>query len=158
MYKGPAGAVAGPDTRHGPDPHLMGVETLVGNDVFNDASVDLGDIQKIMLDMRNGQVSYAVLSFGGFLGMGESIPASGAPASGLGAVRSRRERKFHLPRIAPSAPQRLGASPQAGPLLLLLAAHSHSIVAGGFPEMSYTTRLSPRTSLMMRFDTRPSRS
>lgn len=34
--------------------------------------------------------------------------------------------------------------------------HSHSIVAGGFPEMSYTTRLIPRTSLMIRFDARPS--
>ena len=37
-------------------------------------------------------------------------------------------------------------------------AHSHSIVAGGLPEMSYTTRLMPRTSLIMRFETRPSRS
>src|SRR5690606_31609321 len=36
--------------------------------------------------------------------------------------------------------------------------HSHSIVAGGFPDTSYTTRLMPRTSLMMRFDTRPSSS
>jgi len=35
--------------------------------------------------------------------------------------------------------------------------YSHSIVAGGLPEMSYTTRLMPRTSLMMRFDTLPSR-
>jgi len=34
--------------------------------------------------------------------------------------------------------------------------HSHSIVAGGLPEMSYTTRLIPRTSLMIRFDARPS--
>ena len=33
--------------------------------------------------------------------------------------------------------------------------HSHSIVAGGLPETSYTTRFSPRTSLMMRLDTRP---
>src|SRR5688500_6113108 len=32
--------------------------------------------------------------------------------------------------------------------------HSHSIVAGGFPEISYTTRLIPRTSLMIRFETR----
>ncbi len=36
--------------------------------------------------------------------------------------------------------------------------HSHSIVAGGFPLMSYTTRLMPRTSLMMRLDTLPSSS
>lgn len=34
--------------------------------------------------------------------------------------------------------------------------HSHSIVAGGLPEMSYTTRLIPRTSLMIRLDARPS--
>ena len=38
------------------------------------------------------------------------------------------------------------------------AGHSHSIVAGGFDEMSYTTRLTPRTSLMIRFATRDSRS
>ena len=36
--------------------------------------------------------------------------------------------------------------------------HSHSIVAGGLPEMSYTTRLIPRTSLMIRFDTLPSKA
>lgn len=31
--------------------------------------------------------------------------------------------------------------------------HSHSMVAGGLPDMSYTTRLMPRTSLVMRVDT-----
>jgi hypothetical protein len=35
---------------------------------------------------------------------------------------------------------------------------SDSIAAGGFQEMSYTTRLMPRTSLMMRFDALPSSS
>ncbi len=34
--------------------------------------------------------------------------------------------------------------------------HSHSIVAGGLPDTSYTTRFKPRTSLMMRFEHRPS--
>ena len=34
------------------------------------------------------------------------------------------------------------------------ANHSHSIVAGGLDETSYVTRLMPRTSLMMRLDTR----
>ncbi len=33
--------------------------------------------------------------------------------------------------------------------------YSHSIVAGGFEEMSYTTRLIPPTSLMMRVEIRP---
>src|SRR5690606_7270427 len=37
-------------------------------------------------------------------------------------------------------------------------AHSHSIVAGGLPLMSYTTRDTPRSSLMIRFDTRPRKS
>ena len=32
--------------------------------------------------------------------------------------------------------------------------HSHSIVAGGFPEMSYTTREIPGTSLITRCATR----
>lgn len=40
----------------------------------------------------------------------------------------------------------------------LTKAHSHSIVAGGFEEMSYTTRLQPRTSLMILEDARASRS
>ncbi len=34
-----------------------------------------------------------------------------------------------------------------------LAAYSHSMVAGGLPETSYTTREMPLISLMMRFDT-----
>ena len=37
-------------------------------------------------------------------------------------------------------------------------AHSHSMVDGGFDEISKTTRLTPFTSLMMRFEMRPSRS
>lgn len=38
-------------------------------------------------------------------------------------------------------------------LLPLKKPYSHSIVAGGFDDTSYTTRLIPRTSLMMREDT-----
>jgi sporulation protein YlmC with PRC-barrel domain len=57
----------------GPGPRLMGAETLIGNDVYNENNENLGDIKEIMLDMTNGQISYAVLSFGGFLGMGERL-------------------------------------------------------------------------------------
>ena len=73
MYKSPTTNVAGPAQTHGPGPHLMGAETLLGNDVFNAAGEDLGEIKEIMLDMRSGRVSYAVLTFGGFLGMGEKL-------------------------------------------------------------------------------------
>lgn len=58
---------------HGPGPHLMGADTLLGNDVYNTQEESLGDIKEIMLDMRSGRVAYAVLSFGGFLGMGEKL-------------------------------------------------------------------------------------
>lgn len=51
----------------------MGANTLIGNDVYNLKDEVLGDIKEIMLDMRTGRVSYAVLSFGGFLGMGEKL-------------------------------------------------------------------------------------
>lgn len=57
----------------GPGPELMGAGTLIGNDVCNGQDDDLGDIKEIMLDMRSGKVTYAVLSFGGFLGMGEKF-------------------------------------------------------------------------------------
>ncbi len=73
MYKSSIAVVPGPEMKHGPGPHLMGADTLVGNDVFNKQGEDLGDIKEIMLDMRSGRVGYAVLSFGGFLGMGEKL-------------------------------------------------------------------------------------
>ena len=57
----------------GPGPGLMGATTLVGDDVCNPHGEDVGEIKEIMLDMRNGEVAYAVLSFGGFLGMGEKL-------------------------------------------------------------------------------------
>jgi sporulation protein YlmC with PRC-barrel domain len=51
----------------------MGAGTLIGNDVYNHKDEDLGDIKEIMLDTQSGKVIYAVLSFGGFLGMGEKL-------------------------------------------------------------------------------------
>ncbi len=61
------------NTGAGPGPNLMGANTLLGNDVYNHNNEDLGDIKEIMLDTHNGRVCYAVLSFGGFLGMGEKL-------------------------------------------------------------------------------------
>lgn len=57
----------------GPGPRLMGADTLMGNDVYNRQDEDLGDIKEIMLDVPAGRISYAVLSFGGVLGMGEKL-------------------------------------------------------------------------------------
>ncbi|PJJ19201.1 sporulation protein YlmC with PRC-barrel domain [Janthinobacterium sp. 67] len=57
----------------GPGPALMGADTLIGDDVYNHNDEELGDIKEIMLDMRTGQIAYAVLSFGGVLGMGDKL-------------------------------------------------------------------------------------
>ncbi|MES2207209.1 MAG: PRC-barrel domain-containing protein [Pseudomonadota bacterium] len=55
------------------EPRLMGADTLIGDDVYNQYEEDLGDIKEIMIDVRTGRISYAVLSFGGFLGLGEKL-------------------------------------------------------------------------------------
>jgi sporulation protein YlmC with PRC-barrel domain len=73
MYKINPISASGSGVRQGPGPELMGADTLIGNDVYNLKDEDLGDIKEIMLDMRTGRVGYAVLSFGGFLGMGEKL-------------------------------------------------------------------------------------
>lgn len=57
----------------GPGPRLMGANTLIGEDVYNHQEEDLGDIKELMLDMQTGEVAYAVLSFGGILGMGAKL-------------------------------------------------------------------------------------
>jgi len=57
----------------GPGPHVMGAASLKGDSVFNPAGEDLGHIEDIMLDVGRGEIAYAVLSFGGFLGLGSKL-------------------------------------------------------------------------------------
>lgn len=57
----------------GPGPALMGAHTLLGNDVCNKDGEDLGDIKEFMIDMASGKVAYAVLSYGGLMGMGGKL-------------------------------------------------------------------------------------
>ena len=57
----------------GPGPTLMGADTLNGNDVYNADGEDLGDIKEFMIEMSTGKIAYAVLSYGGVLGMGDKL-------------------------------------------------------------------------------------
>jgi len=57
----------------GPGPELMGADTLMGNDVYNKDGESLGDIKEFMIDMASGRIAYAVLSYGGLLGMGDKL-------------------------------------------------------------------------------------
>ena len=56
-----------------PEPDLLGVDTLIGDDVYNYGDEELGNIKEVMLDMRTGQITYAVLSFSGIPGMGDKL-------------------------------------------------------------------------------------
>jgi sporulation protein YlmC with PRC-barrel domain len=52
---------------------VLAASTLAGDSVRNAAGEDLGKIDEIMIDIPSGRVAYAVLSFGGFLGMGDKL-------------------------------------------------------------------------------------
>lgn len=50
---------------------LIAASKVNGTNVYNPQGESLGSIYDVMIDRISGQVSYAVMSFGGFLGMGE---------------------------------------------------------------------------------------
>lgn len=54
-------------------PVVLSAGTIAGDKVVNPQGQDLGKIQELMLDVHNGRIAYAVLSFGGFLGMGNKL-------------------------------------------------------------------------------------
>ena len=51
----------------------MAADTLEGDKVVNASGESLGEIKDIMIDVPSGRVAYAVLSFGGMLGMGNKL-------------------------------------------------------------------------------------
>ena len=51
--------------------NLPRASKVIGADVENAQGEDLGKIEDVVLDPQEGRVAYAVLSFGGFLGLGE---------------------------------------------------------------------------------------
>lgn len=93
----------------GPGPALMGADTLLGEDVVNGQEESLGDIKEIMLDVRSGEIAYAVLSFGGFLGVGAKLFAVPWQALQLDTVNKRfvldidKERLKSAPGFDPNA-------------------------------------------------------
>jgi sporulation protein YlmC with PRC-barrel domain len=56
-----------------PGAPVLSASALSANDVYNPSGDKLGSIKEIMLDTQSGKVCYAVLSFGGFLSIGEKL-------------------------------------------------------------------------------------
>jgi sporulation protein YlmC with PRC-barrel domain len=52
---------------------ILAADTLTGDKVVNRQKEDLGTIEHLMIDVEKGRVAYAVLSFGGLLGMGTKL-------------------------------------------------------------------------------------
>jgi len=50
---------------------LIAAEKVKGTNVYNLAGDELGSVEDIMIDKVSGRAIYAVMSFGGFLGVGE---------------------------------------------------------------------------------------
>lgn len=49
---------------------LISSDRVEGTDVYNQAGDKLGSVDSVMIDKLSGQTRYAVMEFGGFLGMG----------------------------------------------------------------------------------------
>jgi len=50
---------------------LIGSDKVEGTNVYGIDGEKIGSIERIMIGKRDGKVGYAVLSFGGFLGIGD---------------------------------------------------------------------------------------
>lgn len=101
--EGGARVIGGSPNFSGPGPEVMAAATLVGDRVVNTRGDDLGEVHDIMLDVPSGRIAYAVLSFGGMMGIGDKLFAIPWSALTLDADRRcfvldiERERLEHAP-------------------------------------------------------------
>ncbi len=51
----------------------LSASTLIGDDITNPQKENLGDLKDFMIDTTSGKISYAVVSYGGILGMGDKL-------------------------------------------------------------------------------------
>ena len=71
---------------------LISANAVIGDAVVNRQGENLGKIEDLVIDPLSARVDYAVLSFGGFLGMGDKLFAVPLEALQL----SREEKRFIL--------------------------------------------------------------
>jgi sporulation protein YlmC with PRC-barrel domain len=65
------------------------LETVLGMDVENPQGNDLGEIEDLVFDVKDGHIAYAALAYGGWLGLGENYAA--VPWQALKLNRAERE-------------------------------------------------------------------
>ena len=52
---------------------VVSASKIIGEEVVNRQNENLGKIQELVIDAREGRMAYAVLSFGGFMGLGNKL-------------------------------------------------------------------------------------
>ena len=52
---------------------FLTASSIIGDKVCNDENEHLGYVKDVMLDIRDGQIEYYIIEFGGFLGIGEKF-------------------------------------------------------------------------------------
>jgi sporulation protein YlmC with PRC-barrel domain len=70
-------------------PRTLSAGTMIGDKVVNAYGEDLGKIEELMIDLETTRVAYAVLSFGGLLGIGDKLFAIPLEALRLDAENHR---------------------------------------------------------------------
>jgi hypothetical protein len=55
-----------------PDHRLISSEDVQGTNVYGAGDKSIGEIDHLLIDKMSGKVAYAVMSFGGFLGLAHS--------------------------------------------------------------------------------------
>src|SRR5690606_4099202 len=54
-------------------PRLLSCSSICDSEIRNSEGESIGEIKDLMINWKDGSVSYAVLSFGGLLGMGDKL-------------------------------------------------------------------------------------
>lgn len=74
---------------HNRTPEILSATTIIEDEVVNLEGEEIGYIRELMFDLAHGRVAYAVLSFHGFLGLGDKLFAVPWPALKLDAEKKR---------------------------------------------------------------------
>jgi hypothetical protein len=88
--------------------NLIGSDKVEGTTVYGPDGQAVGEIDRVMIDKLTGKVAYAIMSFGGFMGIGEDYyPVPWATLkydTGLGGFKTNitREQLDRAPKYSPS--------------------------------------------------------
>jgi len=52
---------------------IISSSTLTGQNIYNLKDENIGEIKDLMINLNNAEIAYAVMSFGGFMGIGNKL-------------------------------------------------------------------------------------